>query len=258
MTWFKNKSTIEENTGTQGNHNSVKSWYFKKTKDGIISQFVMKIPVTSVKETEFGMILLPSQNFPIVSSEEWCTGFIRMNGKPYPYQMIRVDEFDNKVAESDMTIAFSFCKLKNCGIFLIDVRIENSSITEKVKQKFRHAPPVSMPILEWIVSLTDSYSLEMIQEVLASPILNIIVANSKGAQTTIFDNYGGKKDCMGPHAHHERTFNFDGEMNIVLNAELKALIDHHNSIPSSIRDFKIANQELSQLLPFDKDPIPAI
>jgi len=254
MTWLKNLFINKKN-----NQNEIadytKNWYLQRTKDEKITQIVLSAPVSSIKDAEFGTIMLPYDKFPIISSQPWCTGYIRMSGKPVPYQMIRVDEFDEEVKKSDITIALSFCKLSSGGIFLIDSRIENPSISDRVQKRFPYLPPISKPVAEWVVSIEDSYNLEMMQDVFSSSELKIIVANSEGANTSIMDNDGNFIDCLGPCAHHDRIIPLDQKVIDLLKKELKSLLDYHNSIPYSRRDFQQANQELGNLLPFDKDPI---
>jgi len=244
-------STPTQNTPTKTPIN----WRLNRTKDGKITQIVFKSSVSSVKKTEFGMIVFPANKFPILSSHPWCTGFVRMGGKPIPYQMLRVDEFDEEVKKSDLTIALAFCKLSSGSIFLIDTRIENESLINAVRRKFPEVPPISKPIAEWVVGIDDGYSLEMIQDVFSSSVINVIVANSNGAHTKNFDNYGNAIDSVGPAAHHERSISLDPEVTNLLKNELKSLVDYHNSLPNSSKNFRQAGQELCTLMPIDKDPI---
>lgn len=256
MSWLK-KLFVKSDTNQVVNENSPSGWYFKRSKDGKIAQVVLSAPVSCIKETDFGMIMLPYDKFPILASQPWCSGFIRMENKPVPYLMIRVDEFDKEVEKTDLTIAFSFCQLPSGGIFLIDTRIESHAMGKSVRKKFPFLPPINKPVVEWLVSLDDKYSLQMMKEVFSSSELHIIIANSKGANTTIMDNNGSFIDCLGPCAHHDRLVNFDHKLNDLLRTELDLLFDYHKSVPGSRRSFQQANQELGYLLPFDKDPIIA-
>jgi hypothetical protein len=231
------------------------NWYSNQLMDGKIIQVVLSVPISSIKKTEYGMIMLPYDKFPILSSQSWCTGFVRMTEKPIPYQMIRVDKFDEDVIKSDLTIAFSFCKLPSGGIFLTDTRIENESIGIPVRQKFPHLPYLQKPIVEWIVGIGDNYSMKMIQDVFSSSVLNIIIANSNGIESRIMDSNGSMIKCVGPCAHHERSVALNSEVSDLLKKELQSLLDYDKTVPNIRRNIRIANKELSQLLPLDKDPI---
>jgi formylglycine-generating enzyme required for sulfatase activity len=257
--FIKSKTDLKETEPSLPNQKNIEipgaNWYFTRSKDGKIAQIVLSASVSCIIETEFGMITLPYNLFPMLASQPWCSGFVPMSDKPIPYLMVRVDEFDEEVKKSDLTIAFSFCKLSSGGIFLIDVRIENQSLGISVRKKFPYLPPISKPVVEWVVSMEDSYCLQMMKDVFSSSYMNIIVANSQGAHTTICDNMGIRKNCLGPCAHHDRIVTLDQKVNNLLTNELKLLLDYHNSIPSSCRSFQRVNQELGNLLPLDKDPI---
>ena len=58
------------------------NWYKTQTKDNKITQIVISAPVSCIRETEFDMIILPYDKFPILSTQPWCTGFVRMSGNP--------------------------------------------------------------------------------------------------------------------------------------------------------------------------------
>lgn len=234
---------------------SGKMWYLAQSLDKAVSQIVLSAPVALVRETEFSTIMLPYDRFPILASEPWCTGLIRMANKPVPYQMIRVDKFDDDVQKSDMTIAFSFCKMKSGGIFLIDARIDDESLARPVRERFSTAPPIDKPVAEWVVGVGDSYSVKMIEDVFAAPALNIIVANSKGTHTEIMVPNGNSINCAGPRAHHERSVPFENGLNECLKRELAQLVAHHNAVPSSRRNFEQANRELGEMMLVDKDPV---
>jgi len=245
MNWFKQIFS----KGVSGD-----SWYLARSRAKTISQIVLSVPASSAKETEFATIMLPYDRFPILSSSPWCTGFVRMSNKPVPYQMIRVDAFDEDVKNSDLTIAFSFGKFNAGSIFYIATRIENESIAVPVRQKFPEAPPINKPVAEWIVNVGDSYSMKMIEDVFSSSDFHVIVANSQGASTTtVFPD--GEKKYQGPRAHHERQIRLDAKLRHTLTQELRLLISHHNAIPTSKRQYKQAYQELGQVMPVEKDPV---
>lgn len=252
-----NKEEIKDEKVSRIENESKKDtdWYFNKTKDGKISQLVITVPSSSVKETEFGMLVLPFDNFPMLCSQPWCAGFLRMTEKPNPYLMLRVDEFDEDVKNTDLTVAISFCKLSTDAIFLVSIRLENPSISNRIYKKFSYIPQLKKPILEWVCSLSEEYSVKMMQEIFSDSKLKVLVANSEGANTNIMHNDGKTTKCLGPRAHHERELDLKEGFIDIYNEELESLIKYFKSIPSSKKNFQNANMELGKLMPFDKDPI---
>jgi hypothetical protein len=237
--------------------NSPSNWYHNKTREGKVTQVVISAPISTIKDTDFGMIVLPADKFPVLSTQPWCTGFVRMSGKPIPYQLLRVDEFDEDVKKSNITIAFSFCKMSSGCIFMINARIDDESLGKRVSAKFPFIAPLNKPVAEWLVSLNDSYSIEMLEDAFNSSTLNIIVANSLGIESERMDNYGRMvaDEYPGPCGHHERLVELDDDILRLLKSELKSLKNFHYAIPDSNIDFQEANRELSAIFPFDKDPI---
>src|ERR1035437_27602 len=71
----------------------VSNWYSNQIKDKLVTQFIFTAPVSTIVETDFGSFMLPYDKFPILSSESWCSGFVRLSDKPIPYQMLRVGDF---------------------------------------------------------------------------------------------------------------------------------------------------------------------
>jgi hypothetical protein len=149
----------------------------------------------------------------------------------------------------------SFCRLICGGIFLMNTRIENRSLTRRVLNKFEYLPALDRPEAEWVVSFDDHYSVGMMKDLFAASVLRIIVANSEGMSTTLYDEYGRTTHCMGPGGHHDRHLPLDKSLSKFLQEQLTALQAYHQGIPASRRDFREANMELGQVLPLDRDPI---
>jgi len=230
------------------------NWYYLKLKDNTIIQFVFSAPVSSIVETEFGLFILPFDKFPIISSEQWCSGFVRLGEKPVPFQMLRVGDFADQVKENNLTIAFSFCKLPTCGIFLMDTRVENDQFTNEIRRKYANVPPINKPIAEWIVNVHDDYSIQMLKDIIACEQYHIIVARNSSNVNNVFTS-NGMIQTIAPMAHHDRIITLDKELRDLLQKEFEDLISYHNSLPSYKVNFNQAMEELGRVFPLDKDPI---
>jgi hypothetical protein len=252
---LKDKKADMEKTQTNSEPVS-QSWYVAGSQSKGISQVVLKIPKSSVVETEFGSIMLPYDNFPIISSNPWCSGLMRMGNHPVPYILIRVGDFAEKVKSCDITIAFSFCKLPSSGMFLMDARIESEEFTTQVRKKYSVVPPLKKPLVEWIVSANDKFSMKMLDEIFSHEKLHIVIAgDSSNMQSTVFMPDGSTLDTVAPSAHHDRIIFLDDSIRKLLRTEYNSLISYNSSIPVLKRDFNDAMFELGKIMPVDKDPV---
>jgi len=255
-TWEGNQ--CKECGKTRNGHVLKKNWHIARSKNKLITQFVFTASVSSVAETDFGFFILPYDNFPIVSSEPWCTGLVRLGNKPNPFQIVRVGEFAEKVKSMDITLAFSLCKLPTSGIFLMDARIDNEQITNDIRSKYPYLAPIKKPVAEWLVSMGDNYSVQMLKDILATEQYLLVVAENSTSTNHVYFPNGQSKESIAPQAHHDRNVKLDQELRNSILKELNNLIAYHQTIPASEMDFNRAMQDLGDLLPLNEDPIFAM
>lgn len=230
-----------------------KDWYFVKSPDGSVRQMVVMLPPASLVETEFGLLMLPADKFPILVMNSWCMGPCRINGQNV--MVLRAGAFAAKVKTAGITLALSFCHMPSHAVLLADVRIEATDLTQAVRAQYKHVPPLAKPMAEWLSGL-NPYDQELIPTVLQSSPLRVVITEDSSSRNSVYMPNGAVRESAMPAAVGEFQVQLDEQSRGILAKEWSDLVKFAASIPAHRRDFqKATNSELTRVLPVDKDPI---
>lgn len=228
-------------------------WYCADTRDDLLREVIIPLPADSVTETEFGTIMLPADNYPILSMNPWCAGFCSINAQPVA--MFRAGEFASAIKQSGVTMAISFCRMPSHPLLLLSIRAESSSLTAAVRAKYGHVPPLTNPIAEWISGLSP-HDRELVASVFGSDCFRLVLAEDSKSRNRVYLPDGRVQESAMPRALCEFRRKINGDLRGALEQRWRELLAHDTTISKSRRSFQTASGvELLKTLPTNKDPI---
>jgi hypothetical protein len=231
----------------------VSDWYCADTRDGLVREVIIPLPADSVTETAFSKIMLPADNYPILSMNSWCTGFCSINSQAVA--MFRAGEFASAIKQAGVTMAVGFCRMPSHPLLLLSIRVESPNLTAAVRTKYGHVPPLTNPTAEWISGLS-SHDRELVASVFGSDAFRLVLAEDSGSRNRVYLPDGRVQESAMPRALCEFRRKLDGGLRGALKQRWRELLAHDGTLPKSRRSFKNASgSELVKALPTDRDPI---
>jgi len=212
-------------------------WY--STSENSIEQIVIEIPAGIEHQSELKGVSISSECINLVE-QPLSVGFCPSKVKKGPYLMIRTDNYVKLMKESNLTIAFAYCKMPSGGLFGIYVE---SDVTKK---------HFNIPFMEGGGGLDMYPYITLIQHAFKKTTLDICLADGHGE--TVEKSPMGTIGSWGLiYGEYDISIFLEEDLKSILRNKFNELFQYHKSL--SNRNFQSSMNELYQLVPIDRSPI---
>jgi len=196
-------------------------------------------------KSRFGILLL-SQKFMPLLSNEWATGFFYLDSDPGPFLMVRADSVASHLRGSPVTAAFSFYRMRAGGLVTMFVHVD--------------CPPIAQRLTHGVVLFEIAYGLdaenkgnkEMIERAIERDSLHICFAEGSGTGERM---PGGGFSSSGINAQYDVILPMPPDCRLALKKEYQAILSYHASVPAHTRSYNGSVQQMWAENPQGMSPI---
>ncbi len=226
------------------------SWFRAEDASIGLRQWVIRVPPGLARASEFATLMLSHNRYPNLWESTWSTGFFGLDGKPGPFLLIRADHFAANFRQSEFSVALSFFRFPAGGLFAVYVRLADSSIMPRLRER---VPDLQLPVMEGATGLDGQKDVDQIAAGLGAEQMHLVVAGNSAQRVVHMDLAAGQRlECAAAEAAFDVIVPMSSELRSMLQQEWSATLSYHRQSPRSW------NRILAQYydaMPLTRDPI---
>jgi hypothetical protein len=206
------------------------NWYFSENNSKSVRQVVIGVdpqPVVS----RFGTLMLLGK-YDHLRQSRWTTGFFRLDSDPGPFLLVKANDATARLKAQQFRIAYCFYRMKAGG--LISLFVDFPSIT------IPGNPCDPFVLFEMTRGLDGEDERQRISDGISKQPLHLCFAEGAG-------------DAI--EASYDVLIDVATDCREALDREWKGLLEFHQSIPGSRRDFGASVAQMQQENPLSENPI---
>jgi len=218
-------------------------WYSCQSAEKSVHEVVLAESNPQPVDSKFGMMMFGSK-YQMLHQNVWAAGFFRMDGDSGPYLLVRADEYADRLKGQPFRVAFCFYRMRAGGLIALFVDFP--------KLKLSGVPSEPFVLFEMIRGIDLDDERERISDAISRDQLHICFAEGDGPGE---DLGGGMWAGSSINASFDVMIDLDDECRQALRKEWQALLEYHDSMTSSQRDFQESIHQMQAENPLSENPI---
>jgi len=218
-------------------------WYSCQSAEKSVHEVVLAESNPQPVDSKFGMMMFGSK-YQMLHQNVWAAGFFRMDGDSGPYLLVRADGYADRLKGQPFRVAFCFYRMRAGGLIALFVDFP--------KLKLSGVPSEPFVLFEMIRGIDLDDERERINDAISRDQIHICFAEGDGPGE---DLGGGMWAGSSINASFDVLIDLEDECREALRKEWQALLEYHDSMPSSRRDFQESIQQMQAENPLSENPI---
>ncbi len=220
------------------------NWYQGKDSPQSVNEVVVEVKSPKAVESKFGMMMLGSK-YQMLRTNEWVTGYFRMDGDEGPYLLVRADGYVDKLKGQPFRIAHCFYKMKAGGLFAIFIDFPG------LKGPGGPSNPFPFILFEMIRGIDMDDERARIFDAINRPNIHLCFAEGDG----IGEEANGMWSGSPINAAFDVVVDINEDCRNALNKQWESLLEYHGSLSTGARNFNDTVQQMQIENPVSRNPI---
>jgi len=207
------------------------SWYLSENRRKSVRQVVISIEDQQPVNSKFETLWLMGK-YDHLRQSRWTTGFFRLDGDPGPYLLVKANDYVTRLKGNPFRVAYCFYRMKAGGLISVFVDFPSIDIPENPYDPF--------VLFEMTRGLDVEDECQRISDGISGQELHMCFAEAAGD---------------GIEAFYDIVVDVADDCREALDAEWKGLLQYHQSVPATRRDFQTSIAQMQQENPLSENPI---